>query len=74
MSHLFHQGIERVIVRTPNRFPQLDSPKRPDALSYSAPVQKQDISSFQRLPLSMGFAKGFASYQEATLNKGTATE
>jgi hypothetical protein len=47
-EHLFHQGIDRVIAhRHPNRFLQLESPKRP---------------------------KGFASYQAATLNKGTAAE
>jgi hypothetical protein len=70
-EYLFHQGIDRVIAHTPpNRFPQLESPKRPESLSYSAP----DISTFRRLRLSAGFAKGFASNQAATLNKGTAAE
>jgi hypothetical protein len=72
-EHLFNQGIDRVIAQTPpNRFPQSESPKRLESLSYYAPVQKQDMSSFRRLPLSAGFAKGFVSYQEATLNKGTS--
>jgi hypothetical protein len=74
-EHLFHQGIDRVIAHTPpNRFPQLESPKRPESLSYSAPVQLHDISSFRRLPFLRALSKFFASYQEATLNKGTAAE
>jgi hypothetical protein len=52
-EHMFHQGIERVIAYTPtNRFPQLESPQR----------QEANIRSFARLPLSVGFAKGFASF------------
>jgi hypothetical protein len=57
-EHLFHQGIDRVIAHTPpNRFPQLESPKRPESLSYSAPVQKHDISSFRRLPFLRALPK-----------------
>jgi hypothetical protein len=39
-EHLFHQGIDRVIAHTPpDRFPQLELPKKPESLSYSAFVQ-----------------------------------
>jgi hypothetical protein len=50
--------LDRVIAHTPpNRFPQLESLKRPESLSYSAPVQKQEICSYRRLPFLRALPK-----------------